>query len=59
MNIIKFYHKATKSEAFEKIHYAVLDGTSDNIASLVHPGKYGTTKKTDYTTMVYYVIKFL
>ena len=40
-NIITLSHKATTSEAFEEIHQVVLDGTSDNIDSLVQSGKYG------------------
>ena len=58
-NIIKLSHKATTSEAFEDIYQVSLDGISDNMASLVQPGKYGATDTTDTPKMGYYVIKFV
>ena len=58
-NIITLSQKATTSEAFEEIHQVVLDGISDNMASLVQSGKYGSMKTTFTSTMVYYIIKFV
>ena len=57
-NIITLSHKATTSENFEEIHQVVLDGISDNMASLFQSGKYGVINTTDTSTMGYYVIKF-
>ena len=37
----------------------MLDGISDNMASIVQLGKYGAINAADLTTMVYYVIKYL
>ena len=37
----------------------VLDGISENIASLVQLGMYGAINTDDTTTNVFYVIKFL
>ena len=56
--IITLSHKATTSEAFEDIHQVVLYGIRKNMASFVKSGKYGDTKTTDSTTMVYYMINF-
>ena len=39
-NIIEFSSKSTSSETFDEIHHVVIDGISDNIASLVESGKY-------------------
>ena len=50
-NIIILSHKATTSESFEDIHQIFLNDTSNNIASLVQSGKYGTTNTTKSTTM--------
>ena len=58
-NIIQFAHKATSSEYIDKIHQVVLEGITDNIATLVRNGQYGATNTTYTTAMVYYVIKFL
>ena len=52
-------HKATKSEAFEEIHQVFIDRISDNMASLVQHGNYGSINTTDKSTMGYYVIKFV
>ena len=57
-NIIIFSHKATTSEALEEIHQVLLDGISDNMASLIKSGKFGNMNKKDTSTMGYYVIKF-
>ena len=58
-NIITSSQKATTSEAFEEVNQVVLDGISDNIASLVQSGKYGAINKTYTPIMGYYVIKFV
>ena len=52
-NISKLSHKSTTSEAFEDICQVVLDGISENMASLVQYGKYGATKTTDSKTIGY------
>ena len=49
-NIIQLSQKSTPSDAFDEIHQVVLDGISDNMASLVESGKYGDIKITDTTT---------
>ena len=50
--------KSTSSETFDEIHQAVLDGISDNMASLVESGKYGAINTTYTSTNVFYVIMF-
>ena len=57
-NIILLSQKATTSEAFEEIHKVLLDGISDNMASLVQCGNHGAMNPTYPTTMVYYIINF-
>ena len=47
------------SEAFEEIHQVGFGDISNNMASLIQYGKYGTTNTTDTTTMGLYVIEFL
>ena len=49
-------HKSTPSDAFDEIHQVVLDGISDNMASLFESGKYGAINTTDTTTNGFYVI---
>ena len=39
-NIIEFSQKPTPSKTFFEIHQVVLDGISDNMASLVESGKF-------------------
>ena len=51
--------KSTPFEAFEEIHQVVLDSISDNMASLVQPGKYGAINKSDTTTNLFYVVMFI
>ena len=58
-NIIILSHKATTSEYFEDIHQVVIYGISDNMALLVQYCKYCAINSTYYTTMVYWVIKFV
>ena len=50
--------KSTPSDAFDEVHQVVLDGISDNTASLVESGKYGSINTTDRTTNGFYVIMF-
>ena len=57
-NIIQLSQKLTSSETFDEIHQVVLDGISDNMASLVKPGKYGSINTTDTSTNGFYVIIF-
>ena len=42
----------------DEIHQVVLDGISDNMASLVESVKYGAINRTDKTTNRFYVIMF-
>ena len=46
-NIIQLSQKSTPSDTFDEIHQVVLDGISDNMASLVESGKYGFRNTTD------------
>ena len=57
-NIIELSSKSTSSEKFDEINQVVLDGISDNIASLVESGKYGAINTTDTSTNRFYVIVF-
>ena len=57
-NIIKLSQKSTSSEIFDEIYQVVIDGISDNMASLVKSGKYVAINTTDTTTNVFYVIVF-
>ena len=50
--------KSTSSDTFDEIHQVVLDGISDNMASLVEPGKYGSINTTYTSTNGFYVIMF-
>ena len=45
-NIIKFQHKSTTGEDFKDIHKVVLDGISENTASLFQSSKYGAMNTT-------------
>ena len=57
-NIIQFSSKSTSSYTFDEIHEVVLDGISDNIASLVESETYGAINKTVTLTNRFYVIMF-
>ena len=50
--------KSTPSDAFDEIHQVVLDGISENMASLFVSGEYGAINTTDMTTNGFYVIMF-
>ena len=43
-NIIKLSQKSSPSDSFDEINQVVLDGKSDNMASLVESGKYGAIR---------------
>ena len=57
-NIIELSSKSTSSDTFDEIHQDVLDGISDNMASLVESGKYGAINTTYTSTNGFYVIMF-
>ena len=57
--IIELTPKSITSEAFDEIHQVVLDGISENMASLVQLCIYGTIDTDDITTNGLYVIQFL
>ena len=57
-NIIELSSKSNSSETFDAIHQVVLDGISDNMASLVESGKCGAINTTDTSTNGFYVIMF-
>ena len=58
-NIIHLTLKSIPSEAFYEIHPVVLDGISENMASLVQLGMYGAINIYDTTTNVLYAVQFL
>ena len=58
-NIIEITPKSTHFEAFDEIHNVVLYGISENMASLVQSGIYGSTNTDDTTTNGLYVFYFL
>ena len=57
-NIVRLLSKSTSSNTFDEIHQVVLDGISDNMASLVESGKHGAINTTDTSTNGFYVIMF-
>ena len=57
-NIIQLSSKSTSSNTFDEIHQVVLDGISDNMASLVESGKYGAIDTIGTSTNGFYVIMF-
>ena len=58
LNIIQLSQNLTPSNAFNEIQPAVLDGISDNMASFVESGKYGTINTTETSTNGFHVIMF-
>ena len=58
-NIIELTPKSTPFEDFDWIHQFVLDGISDNMASLVQPVKYVVINTNDTTKNGFYVIRFI
>ena len=57
-NIILLSPKSNSSGTFDEIHQVVIDGISDNMASLVESENYGAINTTDTTTNGFYVIIF-
>ena len=58
-NIIELTPKSTPFEAFDEIHKVVIDGISENMASLVQSGIYCAININETTTNGFYVIQFL
>ena len=58
-NIIELTPKAIPFEAFDEIHKVVLDGISENMASLAQSGIYVAINKADSTKNEFYAIKFI
>ena len=56
--IIELSPESTSSYTFYEIHQVVLDRISDNMASLVESGNYGSINTTDTSTHLFYVIMF-
>ena len=57
-NIIQLPQKSTPYDVFDEIQHVVLDGISDNMASLVKFSKYGAMNKTGTATNGFYIIMF-
>ena len=55
-NIIDLTPKSTPFEAFDDINKVVLNGISEDLASLFQLGMYGVINTDDTTTNVFYVI---
>ena len=58
-NTIHFTNKSISTEDFDIVHKVVIDGISENMASLVQLYKYGDINAAGPTTMGYYMIKYL
>ena len=58
-NIIELTPKPTPFEAFVEINKVVLDGISENMASLVQSDMYVAIETDDTTTNGLYVIQFI
>ena len=59
LNIIESTPKSIPSEAFDEIHLVVLGVISENMASLVQSGMYGTINTDDNTSNLFYVVQFI
>ena len=57
--IIELTPKLIPFEAFDEIHQVVLDGISENMASLFQSGMYGDIGTADNTENGFYVIQFI
>ena len=57
-NIIEITQKSTSSDTFDEIHQVVLDGISENMASLFESGTYAAINTTVISTNGFYVIMF-
>ena len=58
-NIILLAPKSIPSEALDEIQQVVLDGISENTASLVQSGIYSAINTDENTSNGFYVIQFL
>ena len=58
-NIIEITPKSTYFDAIDDIHKVVLDGISENMASLVQSGMYSAINTADNTSYGFYIIKFI
>ena len=58
-NIVDLTPKSIPSEEFDEIHQVVLDGISENVASLVQSGMYGAINTDDTTTNGFNMIQFI
>ena len=58
-NIIEITPKSIPFEASDEIHKVFIDGISENMASLVQSGMYGSTNTSGKTTDGFYVIQFI
>ena len=50
--------KSTSSDTFDEVHQIILDGISDNMASLVESGTYGAINTSDTSINGFYVFMF-
>ena len=58
-NIIELTTKSITFEGFDEIHKVIIDGISENMASLVQSGMYGDINTSDNTPNGLYVIQFI
>ena len=58
-NIIQLSSKSTSSDTVDELHQVVLDGISDNMASLVESVKYLAINTTDTSTNGFYVLNMI
>ena len=58
-NIIQITPKLIPSKAFDEINQVALDGISENMASLVQSGMYGSINTDDNTSNGLYLIQFI
>ena len=58
-NIINSNNKCISIGEFDEICRVLIDFISEKMVSLLNKGEYGTISKTYYTTMSYYIFKFL
>ena len=58
-NIIQLLQKSTPFQEFEEKHKVVIDGISDNMASLVQSGTYSDINTSGTSTNGYSVLKFI
>ena len=58
-NSISLTPKSISFEAFDEIHKVVIDGISENMASLVQSGMYVAINTDETTKNKFYVIRFI